>query len=37
MSRILIAALCLIVFTIPAMAQDGFPRVQIGMGYANLV
>ena len=36
MLRILLGTLCLVVFTIPAMAQDDFPRVQMGMGYANL-
>ena len=36
MSKIVVAALCCLVFTIPAIAQDDFPRVQIGMGYSNL-
>lgn len=36
MSRILLGVLCSIVFAIPAMAQDDFPRIQMGMGYANL-
>jgi hypothetical protein len=33
---LLAASLLLIFFTIPAMAQDDYPRVEMGFGYANL-
>lgn len=36
MSKTLFAALFSLMVAIPAMAQDDFPRIQIGMGYANL-
>jgi len=34
--KTLLAASLLLLFTVPAMAQDDFPRVEMGFGYANL-
>ena len=36
MVKTLLAASLLLLFTVPAMAQDDFPRVEMGFGYANL-
>jgi hypothetical protein len=36
MVKIIVAVLFLLVLTIPVMAQDEFPRMEVGMGYANV-
>jgi len=34
--KTLLAASLLLLFTVPAMAQDDYPRVEMGFGYGNL-
>ena len=36
MVRIIVAAAFLLVLTVPAMAQDDFPRVEMSLGYGNV-
>jgi hypothetical protein len=36
MVRIIVAAAFLLVITLPAMAQDDFPRVEMSLGYGNI-
>jgi hypothetical protein len=36
MVKIIVAAVIALVFSLPALAQDEFPRVEMSFGYANL-